>query len=98
MLNNQLAKMKQTIIGIPTASLAALLDINPNRVSLFANGTKQLANNEILKLDELFNDLTKLVSCADPWPINFRDVGRIKELLCRMKAGEFDSRNEEQKK
>ena len=90
MLNNQIARMKQTIIGIPTASLAALLGVNPNRVSLFVNGTRQLANAEIIKLDALFEDLTRLVTCAEPWPINWRDVERIKDLLKRMKLGEFD--------
>lgn len=89
MLNNQIAKMRQTLIGISTASLAALLEINPNRVSLFVNGTKQLANTEIVKLSELLTDLEGLVECAKPWPINFRDVGLIRELLKRMKQGEF---------
>jgi hypothetical protein len=90
MLNNQIAKMKQTILAIPTASVAALLGVNPNRISLFLNGTKQLANSEIIKLDALFDDLTQLVDCARPWPINWRDVELIKELLRRMKLGEFD--------
>jgi hypothetical protein len=94
MLNNQIARMKQTIIGIPTASLAALLGVNPNRVSLFVNGTKQLSNVEIVKLDALFDDLTQLVDCAKPWPINWRDVQLIKELLRRMKLGEFDRAKE----
>jgi hypothetical protein len=90
MLNNQIGRAKQHALGIPTASLAALLSVNPNRVSLFLNGTKQLSNVELIKLDALFEDLTRLVECARPWPIQWRDVGVIKDLLKRMKDGEFD--------
>jgi hypothetical protein len=90
MLSNQVSKAKQFALGIPTASIAALLVVNPNRVSLFLNGTKQLSNVELIKLDALFEDLIKLVECARPWPIQWRNVELIKDLLKRMKDGEFD--------
>jgi transcriptional regulator with XRE-family HTH domain len=90
MLNSQLHKMRQSILEIPSSSLAALMGINPDRLSLYLNGTRQLSNVDIEKLDALFDDLTRLVECASPWPLQWRNVEIIKNLLKRMKDGEFD--------
>jgi hypothetical protein len=91
-LNNELARMRQSVLAISTASLAALSGINPNRLSLYLGGTRQLPNLEILKLEDTFADLGKLVDAANPWPLSFKDVGRIRDLIGQMKAGEFDRR------
>jgi hypothetical protein len=91
-LNNELARMRQSVLAISTASLAALSGINPNRLSLYLGGTRQLPNHEILKLEDTFADLGKLVDAANPWPISFKDVGRIRDLINQVRAGEFDRR------
>jgi hypothetical protein len=91
-LNNELARMRQSVLAISTASLAALSGINPNRLSLYLGGTRQLPNHEILKLEDTFTDLGKLIEAADPWPLSFKDVGRVRDLIGQMKAGEFDRR------
>ena len=88
-LNNELTKMRMVSLGISTASLSAIAGINPNRVSLFVAGTKQLPNGDLERLDRILNDLTRLVEVADPWPLSFKDVPRIQELLGRMRCGEF---------
>jgi len=91
-LNNELARMKQSVMAISTASLAALSGINPNRLSLYLGGTRQLPNHEILKLEDTIADLGKLIEAAAPWPLSFKDVGRIRDLINQTKAGEFDRR------
>jgi hypothetical protein len=40
----------------------------------------------------MLKDLGKLAELAQPWPISFKDTERIRELIQRMKAGEFDRR------
>lgn len=91
-LNNELTKMRMVSLGISTASLSAIAGINPNRVSLFVSGTKQLPNGDLERLDRTLSDLTKLAEIADPWPLSFKDVPRIQELIGRMRAGELDSK------
>jgi len=92
-LNNELVRMRMVSLGISTASLSAIAGINPNRVSLFVSGTKQLPNGDIERLDRTLTDLTRLVEAADPWPLSFKDVPRIQELLERMHRGEFQKSN-----
>jgi len=89
-LNNEITRMKMVSLGISTASLSEIAGINPNRVSLFVSGTKQLPNGDIEKLDRTLADLMRLVEAADPWPLSFKDVARIRELMARMRAGEFE--------
>lgn len=91
-LNNELTRMRQGIIGVSTAALGELTGINRNRLSLYLAGTSQLPNQEILLLEETLKDLEKLISAADPFPISFQDVGRIKELIHRSRLGDFDQR------
>jgi hypothetical protein len=93
MLNNELVRMKMVSLGISTASLSAIAGINPNRVSLYVSGTRQLPNGDIERLDRTLADLTQLVRIAVPWPLSFKDVARIQELIARMKAGEFQKSN-----
>jgi hypothetical protein len=90
-INNELHRMKQNVLGVSTASLAVLSEINPNRLSLYLNGTRQLPNHELVRLEKLFNDLECLSQVAMPFPLSFRDTERIKDLISRMKLGEFSS-------
>ena len=95
-LNNELARMRQGIIGVSTAALGELSGISRNRLSLYLAGTSQLPNREILILEATFQDLEKLISAADPFPVAFQDVARIKELIHRSRLGEFDRKESQQ--
>ena len=84
--------MRQGIINISTAALGEITGISRNRLSLYLSGTSQLPNREILLLEDTFKDLEKLIAAADPFPVSFQDVTRIKELIHRSRLGEFDRR------
>jgi hypothetical protein len=86
--------MKQSVLGVSTAALAQFCGIHRNRLSSYLAGTRQLQNHEIIHLDDVYKDLSNLVAAADPWPINWSDVERIKELITRMKSGEFEQRRQ----
>jgi hypothetical protein len=81
--------MRRDILAVSTAALGELSGISRNRLSLYFSGTSQLHNTEILKLEDLFKDLEQVVAAADPFPVSFQDVSRIKDLIQRVKAGEF---------
>jgi hypothetical protein len=89
-LNQELHRMRRDILAVSTAALGELSGISRNRLSLYFSGTSQLHNTEILKLEDLFKDLEQIVSAADPFPVSFQDVSRIKDLIQRLRAGEFD--------
>ncbi len=89
-LNQELHRMRRDILAVSTAALGELSGISRNRLSLYFSGTSQLHNTEILKLEDLFKDLELIVSAADPFPVSFQDVSRIKDLIQRLRAGEFD--------
>ena len=89
-LNQELHRMRRDILGVSTAALGEFCGVSRNRLSLYLSGTAQLHNTEILRLDETFKDLEKIVGAADPFPVSFQDVSRIKDLIQRAKVGEFD--------
>jgi hypothetical protein len=95
-LNNELAKMRQSVIGVSTAALGELSGISRNRLSLYLAGTSQLPNREILLLEETFKDLEALIAAADPFPISFQNVPRIRELIHQSRLGEFDRKESQQ--
>jgi hypothetical protein len=92
MLDRDLIVMRAHVLQVNTAQLSALSGIPSNKLSLFLGGTRGLQNHEITRLRAAIDDIEALVRMASPFPLSFRDVGRIKDLIARMKAGEFGSR------
>ncbi len=86
--------MRRDVLQISTAALGEICGVHRNRLSLYFSGTAQLHNTEIIKLDETFKDLEAIVAAADPFPVSFQDVSRIKDLIERVRAGEFDGRKQ----
>ena len=92
MLDRELLAMRVNILQINVSQLAPLSRIPAPKLSLFLGGTRGLNNVEIDRLRTTLDDIEQLVQVASPFPIAFRDVGLIKDLISRMRAGEFASR------
>jgi hypothetical protein len=93
-LNQELHRMRRDILVVSTAALGELTGVSRNRLSLYFSGTSQLHNTEIVRLEETFKDLEAIVTAADPFPVSFQDVSRIKDLIQRVKGGEFAGRRQ----
>jgi hypothetical protein len=89
-LDRDLIEMRINILGINTSQLSPLAQIPPAKLSQFLSGTRGLNNSEIERLRGAINDVEQLVQVARPFPLSFRNVELIRELLRRMKDGEFD--------
>ena len=89
-LNQELHKMRRDILDVSNALIQELTGIGRDRLSLYFSGTSQLRNTEILRIEEVFKDLERVVSAAAPFPVSFKNASLIKELVERAKAGEFD--------
>lgn len=91
-LDSELFRMKQQTLGVSTAALAELTGIARDRLSLYLSGTGRLSNPDLAKLDDSFKELMGLVDAASPFPINWKNVALIQELLERLRQGEFEGR------
>jgi hypothetical protein len=92
MLNQEIHRRRRDDLGIGTVALAEITGIHRNRLSLYFAGTSQIPNADIALLEKTFNELDELVRLADPFPISFAHALKIKALLERLRAGEFDDR------
>jgi hypothetical protein len=91
-VDSEIFRMKQQTLGVSTAALAELTGIARDRLSLYLSGTGRLPNNDLIKLDESFKELMGLVDAASPFPLSWKNVALIQELLCRLRQGEFSGR------
>lgn len=92
---SELHRLKQITIGVPIDLLAGLARINGRRLGPYLSGGRQLPNPEIERLERTLSDLAKLVETAAPWPIAFKDLDVIRDLISRMHNGEFDHKKME---
>jgi hypothetical protein len=88
-LNQDIHRRRRDDLGISTAALGEITGIHRNRLGLYLNGTAQLSNTEILKLEATFNELDMLVQAAAPFHPSFQSVERTKDLLARLRAGDL---------
>jgi transcriptional regulator with XRE-family HTH domain len=93
-LNQELHRYRRDRLQITTAALSELTGIHRNRLGLYLSGSTQLSNEEIERLNSIFHELDDLVLAAAPFFPSFSSVERIKDLLQRSRAGEFDERIE----
>jgi hypothetical protein len=93
-LNQELHRMRRDILDVSNALIQELTGIGRDRLSLYFSGTSQLRNTEIIRLEEVFRDLERVVSAAAPFPVSFKNASLIKELIPRVKAGEFAGRRQ----
>jgi predicted transcriptional regulator len=91
-LNQEIHRRRRDDLGISTAALGEITGVHRNRLGLYLNGTAQLSNTEILKVEETLNELDLLVLAAAPFHPSFQSVERTKDLLARMRAGEFNNK------
>jgi len=77
-------------LDISLQQLSAFSGVNINKISPWISGTKDIGNLELEKINTTIRNLERLVELAHPWPIDFRRVGAIKNLLDRLRNGEFD--------
>jgi hypothetical protein len=77
-------------LDISLQQLSAFSGVNINKISPWISGTKDIGNLELEKINTTIHNLEQLVELAHPWPIDFRRVGAIKNLLDRLRNGEFD--------
>jgi hypothetical protein len=76
-------------LGLTQTMLSAYCGIPVSKLSPWFQGTRDISNLEVEKIHRTIDDLRKLEQAAQPWPISFADVSRIKELLERLRNGEF---------
>lgn len=89
MLNQETHRRHRDDLGISTAALGEIANIHRNRLSLYLNGTAQIPNHEIIRLEKTFQELDELVRLADPFPVSFENALKIKDLLVRLRAGDL---------
>jgi hypothetical protein len=85
--NVQLARL-----GVSQAQLSAYCGVNINKISPWLAATRDISNLDLEKIISTIENLFRLEAAAEPWPIDFRNVPRVKALLERLKAGEFDEK------
>jgi hypothetical protein len=89
-LNSEIHRRHRDDLGLSSAALAELTGIHKNRLGSYLSGVSQLSNTEILKVEETLNDLDALVRIAAPFQPSFQSVVRTKDLLVRLRNGEFE--------
>jgi hypothetical protein len=89
-LNQELHRRRRDDLQISTAALAEIANIHRNKLGAYLSGVSQLSNTEIIKVEETLNDLDALVRAAAPIQPSFQSVARTKDLLVRLRNGEFE--------
>jgi hypothetical protein len=89
MLDAELIRMEMYVLGLNTSQMAALSGIPPGKISLFIGGTRGLRNDEITRVRGAIADVKLLVEVAAPFPVSFKDTTLVKDLIKRVKEGEF---------
>jgi hypothetical protein len=89
-LNSEIHRRHRDDLGLSSAALAELTGIHKYRLGSYLSGVSQLSNTEILKVEETLNDMDALVRIAAPFQPSFQSVVRTKDLLVRLRNGEFE--------
>jgi hypothetical protein len=89
-LNSEIHRRRRDELGISTAALGEISGIHRNRLGSYLSGVTQLQNTEIIKIEEIFNELDALVRAAAPFQPSFQNVARTKDLLVRLRNGDFE--------
>ena len=89
MLDAELIRMKAHVLGLNVAQLSALSGFSMKKVSLFLGGTRGLMAVEITRLRNALDDIEQLVQAASPYPLSFRNVELIRDLISKLKSGEL---------
>jgi hypothetical protein len=89
-LNSEIHRRRRDDLQISTAALGEITNIHRNKLGAYLSGVGQLSNTEILKIEETFNELDALVRIAAPFQPSFQNVARTKDLLIRLRNGEFE--------
>lgn len=90
MLDADLIRMRVDVLRLSMNQLAAISKIPAPKLSLFLNGTRGITALEVTKLRGTLDDLEQLVHAANPFPVDFRNAEIIRDLISKMKSGEFD--------
>jgi len=93
-LSNDLHRMKQQALGVSVDALAELSQIGARRLSPYLGGTRGLPAVELERLEKTLSDLNRLAQVASPFPLSYRNVAVIRDLLERMRNGEFEMRQQ----
>jgi hypothetical protein len=89
MLDADLIRTQMFGLGVNVAQLAEISGVAPNKLSQFVNGTRGIRNDEIARLRNSLADLEQLIAAAQPFPLAFKNTGRIRELILSLKRGEL---------
>src|SRR6266404_5819834 len=90
MLQQKIVNQKMFDLYMTLAQLAGISGANQNKLSPWLRGTAPLSNETYLLVEETLRDVQALVELFAPAPVDLRNVAVIRDLLKRMKAGEFD--------
>jgi len=90
MLQQKIVNQKLFDLGMTIAQLSGISGVRENKLSPWLRCTGPLSNESYLTVEKTLLDVQALVEVFSPAPIDLRNVAVIKDLLMRMKAGEFE--------
>ncbi|MGC1415564.1 MAG: hypothetical protein WA817_09800 [Candidatus Acidiferrum sp.] len=96
-LDSEIHRHRRDDLGISTAALSEIVGIHRNKLGAWISGVGALTNTEILKVNQVLDDLDLLVLAAAPFPPAFQNVVRIKDLLLQLHAGVFAEKIQQEK-
>jgi hypothetical protein len=82
--------MSMAALGINQSQLSFYTQIHTHKLSPFLSGQRDLDAQSLLKIDNILADLEKISEVAKPWPIDFKRVAEVKDLVTKLKNGELD--------
>ena len=90
MLQQKIVNQKLFDLGMTLSQLSGISGVRENKLSPWLRCTAPLSNDAYFTVEETLRDVQALVELFQPAPIDLRNVAVIKDLLARMKAGEFE--------
>lgn len=88
--HGNIVNLQMARLGVSQTQLSVYSGVPVSKLSPWLAATRDISNLDLEKIIATIEDLFRLEAAADPWPIDFRNVSKVKPLLERLKAGEFD--------
>jgi hypothetical protein len=73
--------------GVPAATLSSLAGISSGKLSAYLNGIARCPNEHELRLRTTWAQIKKLVTHADPLPLNFTRADILRKCIDLMESG-----------
>jgi hypothetical protein len=89
-MHSDLTNLKMAALPISQQQLSFYAGIGTQKLSPFLTGQKDLDAVGLLKVHDTLACLEKLAEAALPWPIDFKKVAEVKDLMTKLKNGELD--------